>query len=203
MEMTGTGTLAGFARSISMQVAVVIDYGPRLPGDAVQTFPANIVSIQGSLFGDPDFDLINFRSGSNFGSPQPGVHYIDSSLGPPGSDFQVDSFFDIFYEIDFQGAPGSVLDGFAGTTADIDTLSTFTPGSGTGFPTGTDNCDTDIEYGFIDNTVLTGNCPIVQIITRTWVGTDDCGNTSVPCTQIIDVTDTTPPQVIPPSKRKH
>ena len=47
--------------------------------------------------------------------PSPGETTL-TRLGPPGSDFAVDSFFDIHHEIDFQGAPGSVLEGFAGTT---------------------------------------------------------------------------------------
>ncbi len=40
-------------------------------------------------------------------------------LGGIGTDFHVDSFFDVSYEIDFVGAPGSILDGMAGTTVDV------------------------------------------------------------------------------------
>ena len=98
------------------------------------------------------FDLIAFRSGSNFGLPSPGMTTL-TRLGPPGSDFQVDSFFDIFYEIDFQGADGSDLDGFVGTTADNDILSTFTPDSGyeiEAIQVNGDSVDTASNYTFND-----------------------------------------------------
>ena len=118
MEMEGTGTLGGFSRLISVPVALLAENGPRVPGSAVQDFDNEMVQLQGAIFGDPDFDILAIRAGRNFGLPSPG-HTTLTRLGPPGSDFQVDSFFDIFYEIDFQGAPGSILEGFAGTTQDI------------------------------------------------------------------------------------
>jgi hypothetical protein len=115
MPMTGTGALAGFNRFIFMPLSCEVHSGPRTPGDAVQDFDTEMVQCQGQLFGDPDFDVLEIRAGNNFGLPSPG-HTTLTRLGPPGSDFNVDSFFDVFYEIDFQGAPGSVLEGFSGTT---------------------------------------------------------------------------------------
>ena len=116
LEISGTGGIfAGFNRSIFMQVAVETHSGPRSPGDAVQSFPTDMFSLQGSIFGDPDFDFLTITGGTNFGLPSPG-HTILTRLGPPGSDFQVDSFFDVAYTIDFQGAPGSILDGMGGRT---------------------------------------------------------------------------------------
>lgn len=41
-------------------------------------------------------------------------HTTLTALG--GNNWNVDSFFDVVYEIDFQGCPGSILKGFAGTT---------------------------------------------------------------------------------------
>ena len=72
----------------------------------------DIFSLQGAIFGDPDFDLIQIRAGTNFGLPSPGATTLTEL---PGGDFQVDSFFDVFYEIEFVGEPGSDLEGFAGT----------------------------------------------------------------------------------------
>lgn len=115
MPMSGTGALAGFNRLIAMPIVCEVHLGPRNPGDAVQTFPTDMVILQGELFGDPDFDILRVAAGTGFGLPSPG-HTTLTRLGPPGSDFTVDSFFDIEYRIEFQGAPGSALEGFGGVT---------------------------------------------------------------------------------------
>lgn len=116
IQMTGTGELDGFSRSIVIgNVAVETHTGPRTPGDPIQTFDTEMVSLQGEITGDPDFDLLRFRAGSDFGLPSPGQTTL-TRQGPPGSDWAVDSFFDIAYEIEFIGAPGSQLDGMSGTT---------------------------------------------------------------------------------------
>ena len=36
----------------------------------------------------------------------------------PSGDFNIDSFFDITYQIEFEGCPGSILEGMSGTTID-------------------------------------------------------------------------------------
>ena len=112
LTYTSTRNASGSSTAI-----VLAENAPRTPGNAVQDFDNEMVQLQGGLFGDPDFDILAIRAGRNFGLPSPG-HTTLTRLGPPGSDFQVDSFFDIFYEIDFQGAPGSILEGFSGTTQD-------------------------------------------------------------------------------------
>jgi hypothetical protein len=61
----------------------------------------------------------------------------------------------------------------------------------TGSATATDVCDTDPDITFTDVTVA-GSCPQEYTITRTWVATDNCGNSST-CSQTIGVEDTTAP----------
>ena len=119
MQLSGTGFLAGFERTLFIAVVCETHTAPRTPGDAVQSFDTEMVSMQGELFGDPDFDIISVSAGSAFGLPSPG-HTTLTRLGPPGSDFQVDSFFDIEYRIEWQGAPGSVLEGMGGIDVSTD-----------------------------------------------------------------------------------
>jgi hypothetical protein len=114
-ELRGTGLLAGFNRTITLPVDTEVHTGPRNPGDPVQTFDTEIFGLQGSIFGDPDFQTLVIRAGGPaFGLPSPG----DTTLTQLGNGkWEVDSFFDIQYEIFFVGAPGSILDGMAGTTS--------------------------------------------------------------------------------------
>ena len=46
--------------------------GPRSPGSAVQDFPTEMFRCDGTLFGDPDFDILSIQSGSANGLPSPG-----------------------------------------------------------------------------------------------------------------------------------
>jgi large repetitive protein len=57
--------------------------------------------------------------------------------------------------------------------------------------TATDNCDESVIVEFNETTVA-GDCPQDYIIYRTWSAIDTCGN-AVSYTQVINVSDTTPP----------
>jgi len=113
LVMNGTGALAGFSREITVPIRCVTHTGARNPGDPVQTFPTDMFQLQGELFGDPDFQLLRITGGSDVVGPSPGVATLTEL---PTGQFNVDSFFDIAYRIEFEGAPGSVLDGLSGTT---------------------------------------------------------------------------------------
>ncbi len=112
----GTGDLAGYSRVIALDSFAETHTGPITPGDPVQTAPADFFAMQGALApGDLDFAQLQLVAGTGFGFPSPGFLEM-TRHGPPGSDFAVDSFFDVTYQITFQGAPGGALDGLAGTT---------------------------------------------------------------------------------------
>ncbi len=63
----------------------------------------------------------------------------------------------------------------------------------TGTATATDNCDPAPVITFTD-VIVGGGCPQERTITRTWLATDACGNTST-CAQTIFVDDSTPPVI--------
>ncbi|NIM50158.1 MAG: hypothetical protein GTO22_13060 [Gemmatimonadales bacterium] len=90
-------------------------WAPRTPGDPEQTFSADVYHLEGELFGDPDFCTFRVRAGTDYVLPSPGQTTL-SEL--PSGHFTVDSFFDVNYQIEFEGCPGSVLDGYSGTTTD-------------------------------------------------------------------------------------
>jgi len=67
----------------------------------------------------------------------------------------------------------------------------------TGTATATDNCDTNPIVDYSDVTVA-GACPQERTITRTWIATDDCGNTAT-CVQVIVVDDSIAPAIVCPA----
>ena len=113
LHMAGSGDLAGFYRGIFLPVSVETHSEPRAPGRPTQSFDTEMVRLQGSLFGDPDFAVITITAGTDNDLPSPG-HTTLTDRGD--GTFQVDSFFDITYRIDFEGAPGGALDGMSGST---------------------------------------------------------------------------------------
>jgi hypothetical protein len=124
LDISGTGALAGFQRTIFVPLDVEVHSGPRTPGDPVQQFPTEMVQLQGQIFGDPDFCVLQIAAGDNFGLPSPGQTWL-TDLG--NSTFQVDSFFDVVYQIDYLGCPGSVLEGFGGSTTGTLRMQTGNP----------------------------------------------------------------------------
>jgi hypothetical protein len=114
LQVSGTGSLAGFNRHLAVPLFNEIHTGGRNPGDPVQAFPSGVYRQQGELYGDPDFCTFRFLAGTDYGLPSPG----QTTLTHLGADtFNLESFFDITYQIEFEGCPGSQLDGYMGTTA--------------------------------------------------------------------------------------
>ncbi len=114
MDLKGTGPLSGLNRSVNVPVQEMIFTGPYTPGTLTQSFPTEMVQLQGQLpSGDPDFDLLRITGGSGFGMPSPGHTTLTHQ---PGGQWAVESFFDITYRIDFVGAPGGQLAGMSGST---------------------------------------------------------------------------------------
>jgi hypothetical protein len=73
----------------------------------------DLMRMQGQLPpGDPDFDLLRITAGTDFGMPSPG----QSTLLQSGPNWNVDSFFDVTYRIDFVGHPGGPFGGMSGST---------------------------------------------------------------------------------------
>jgi len=121
LYVRGTNLLAGFNRILALPLDGEMHFGPRNPGDPIQSFPSQLMRWQGEIFGDPDFCTFRFWAGDQYGLPSPGAILL-TDMG--ASTFAVDSFLDVNYEIEFQGCPGSQLEGFGGITTGSIRLST-------------------------------------------------------------------------------
>lgn len=116
LYLQGNGSTSNFRRSLRVPVTIETHSAPRTPGDPAQAFVTDVFDLQGTLMGDPDFASLTIVAGSNNGLPSPG-HTTLEDLGD--GTFQVDSFFDIGYQIDFVGAAGGALAGMSGSTQAI------------------------------------------------------------------------------------
>jgi hypothetical protein len=130
LQLAGTGSLTGFNKFVSMQAQCETHIAPRTPGDNIQSFDTDMFRLQGQLpIGDPDFDLLRITAGSGFGMPSPGHTTLVRLPNPPGTpvEWNVDSFFDITYRIDFVGHPGGPLSGRSGSTTGTIRMQTGQP----------------------------------------------------------------------------
>jgi hypothetical protein len=112
MSLSGTGSLAGYTRSLLIPLTIIEDAAPRTAGAPVQSFATDTSQWQGQITADVDFDLLRITAGSAFGLPSPG----NTTLTQNGSAWNVDSFFDITYRIDFVGHAGGPFSGESGST---------------------------------------------------------------------------------------
>jgi hypothetical protein len=164
LTVKGTGILQGFNRHLAVPVFCEVHTAPRNPGDPVQDFDTVLYRFSGELFGDPDFCTFRIKGGTDNSLPSPG-HTTLIDLG--GGLYHIDSFFDITYQIEFEGCPGSSLVGLRGTTTDTILMETGftdcapTP-TGSGCRTGTcpglgDQC----EPNSVDFDPATGEVRVV------------------------------------------
>lgn len=79
---------------------------------------------------------------------------------------------------------------FLTVPADVTVSCEAVPGAGT--PTAADNCDADVTITYAGEERTDGNCVNNYTLKRTWVATDDCGNTKT-AFQTIKVQDLTKP----------
>jgi len=133
-EMQGTGAMAGYNRVFNFPASTgtvltfndppfdvnpgsfEVHAAPRTNNAPLQSFDTDMfrlfTQITNPGAGDPDFDLLRITAGTDFGMPSPG----HTTLLQSGPNWQVDSFFDITYRIDFVGKPGGPFAGLSGST---------------------------------------------------------------------------------------
>jgi len=80
-----------------------------------------------------------------------------------------------------------------GVPADVSTECGEIPDVPVGQVQATDDCDPDVDIDYTETTIP-GNCAEAYTLVRTWIATDDCGNTAIG-EQRIEVGDTTPPML--------
>ncbi len=115
-NMQGTGAFLGFNRVINLPVfTLVVDSAPRMLASPLQLFNTTAAMGQAQIFSDPDFDLLRVTFGDSFGLPSPGLTQF-AQVGPL---WNIYSYFDVTYRIDFVGAPGGTFGGMSGSTTGI------------------------------------------------------------------------------------
>jgi hypothetical protein len=133
-QMQGTGAYAGYNRALNFPASSAnvltfnnppfdvvpgtfeVHAAPRTNNAPFQSFDTDMFRLFSQIVNpadnDPDFDLLRVVAGSDFGLPSPG----HTNLLQSGPNWEIDSFFDITYRIDFVGKPGGPFQGRSGST---------------------------------------------------------------------------------------
>ncbi len=112
---SGPPPIDSLDRTVTLDAPVVTETDPRDPGAPFQDFETEMRSIQASLpAGDPDFAMLQVVAGADNGLPPSLGHTTLTQVSDEV--FGVVSFFDVNFEITFEGAPGGALDGIPETT---------------------------------------------------------------------------------------
>lgn len=113
MQMTGTGVYSAYNHFVSFPITSGrIDWAARVNFAPLQTAAADYRRLQGQIFVDPDFDLLRVTGGGDFGLPSPGSVQLVNS----GSSWEISSFFDLTWRVDFIGSQIGPFAGRSGST---------------------------------------------------------------------------------------
>jgi hypothetical protein len=115
VKLFGVGFFGGYASTVPILASVKTATASVTPGTNPQHFETVLLELLGTTGGHPHFDLFRITAGTDFGLPSPG-HTSLTHAG--GSNWNVDSFFDVAYRIDFIGKAGTPLAGMSGSTTD-------------------------------------------------------------------------------------
>jgi hypothetical protein len=128
--MQGTGLLSAYNRVLTMPASSSVasfptpSFGaigstyevhaaPRTPFAPVQTYATDLFRMFSQItIGDPDFDLLRLVAGTDFGLPSPG----QTKLTQVGPNWNVESYYDVTYRIDFVGKAGGTFGGMSGSS---------------------------------------------------------------------------------------
>lgn len=132
--MQGTGVLSAYNRVLVMPgqpgpggvasfpdpafnvtgASYEVHAAPRTAFAPVQNYNTDLFRMFSQIVGagDPDFDLLRLTAGTDFGLPSPG----QTKLTQVGPNWNVESFFDVTYRIDFVGRPGGPFGGMSGSS---------------------------------------------------------------------------------------
>ncbi|MBC8366263.1 hypothetical protein H8E52_02525 [bacterium] len=122
LTMTGTGGYSSFFFETALYGFMEVHTAPRVPG--TDSFDTALFHLESGHSGDYHFAHLDVAIGDGLGFPSPG-HTDLTEL--PGGDFNVDSFFDITYRINFTGTPTGDLSGLSGSTVGTSRISLGEP----------------------------------------------------------------------------
>ena len=88
---------------------------PRTAFAPVQTYNTDLYRMFSQITNDSEFDLLRLVAGTNFGLPSPG----QTTLTQVGPNWNVESYHDVQYRIDFVGHAGGPFGGMSGSTTAI------------------------------------------------------------------------------------
>lgn len=122
LTISGIGGLEGHTTTVELPTRCETHTGPRDTAADFQRFDTEMVALEGSIQGHPDFEYLRIVAGSANGLPSPGSTTLTRK---ENGDFLVDSRFFMNYRIEFRGAPGSWLQGVEVSEEAVVTVQAF------------------------------------------------------------------------------